>query len=282
MMTSSKKKTHQWHCFKYKPPWKFISIRSVHTPQKNIYGSIISWAKDRQFTRRSISLQMLSIMCVVNSFMQYVQTDTASVLMEAIGYIKFLQDQVEVLNCEPPKLISTPGWYSIWLSMLYSVTLFCIPVWQQFWLLLQTLSGPYLRSSGNKKPKTKQRVQCISKPTHFLFCMKLVLYVWFVVFETGISKCEWWAAGGNKTWPPQQRTLPGASLVHVIHDQWKWSLGSTQFYWKLIQCMLETQHNSVLKTNRRLQWNSPGKNTSPVFFFFSLYRDISVCSSIQY
>jgi hypothetical protein len=28
----------------------------------------------------------------------YVQTDTASVLMEAIGYIKFLQDQVEVIN----------------------------------------------------------------------------------------------------------------------------------------------------------------------------------------
>jgi hypothetical protein len=28
----------------------------------------------------------------------YVQTDTASVLMEAIGYIKFLQDQVEVTN----------------------------------------------------------------------------------------------------------------------------------------------------------------------------------------
>jgi hypothetical protein len=27
-----------------------------------------------------------------------VQTDTASVLMEAIGYIKFLQDQVEVMN----------------------------------------------------------------------------------------------------------------------------------------------------------------------------------------
>jgi hypothetical protein len=26
------------------------------------------------------------------------QTDTASVLMEAIGYIKFLQDQVEVCN----------------------------------------------------------------------------------------------------------------------------------------------------------------------------------------
>jgi hypothetical protein len=47
---------------------------------------------------------MVSIMCVVNCFMQHVQTDTASVLMEAIGYIKFLQDQVEVLNWEPPKL----------------------------------------------------------------------------------------------------------------------------------------------------------------------------------
>ncbi|KAJ1283004.1 hypothetical protein BS78_03G094500 [Paspalum vaginatum] len=43
------------------------------------------------------------------------KTDTASVLMEAIGYIKFLQDQVE------------------------------------------TLSGPYLKSSRNKKPKTTQR-----------------------------------------------------------------------------------------------------------------------------
>ncbi|TVU22325.1 hypothetical protein EJB05_32011 [Eragrostis curvula] len=43
------------------------------------------------------------------------KTDTASVLMEAIGYIKFLQDQVE------------------------------------------TLSGPYLRSSRNKKPRTTQR-----------------------------------------------------------------------------------------------------------------------------
>ncbi|KAK3163647.1 hypothetical protein QOZ80_1AG0006360 [Eleusine coracana subsp. coracana] len=43
------------------------------------------------------------------------KTDTASVLMEAIGYIKFLQDQVE------------------------------------------TLSGPYLRSSRSKKPKTRQR-----------------------------------------------------------------------------------------------------------------------------
>lgn len=27
---------------------------------------------------------------------EYLQTDTASVLMEAIGYIKFLQNQVEV------------------------------------------------------------------------------------------------------------------------------------------------------------------------------------------
>ncbi|RCV24246.1 hypothetical protein SETIT_5G069700v2 [Setaria italica] len=43
------------------------------------------------------------------------KTDTASVLMEAIGYIKFLQDQVE------------------------------------------TLSGPYLKSSRNKKPRTTQR-----------------------------------------------------------------------------------------------------------------------------
>lgn len=43
------------------------------------------------------------------------KTDTASVLMEAIGYIKFLQDQVE------------------------------------------TLSGPYLKSSRNKKPRTAQR-----------------------------------------------------------------------------------------------------------------------------
>ncbi|KAL6626562.1 hypothetical protein ACP70R_030288 [Stipagrostis hirtigluma subsp. patula] len=43
------------------------------------------------------------------------KTDTASVLMEAIGYIKFLQDQVE------------------------------------------TLSGPYLRSSRNKKARTSQR-----------------------------------------------------------------------------------------------------------------------------
>jgi hypothetical protein len=30
-----------------------------------------------------------------------VQTDTASVLMEAIGYIKFLQDQVEVMLIIP-------------------------------------------------------------------------------------------------------------------------------------------------------------------------------------
>jgi hypothetical protein len=36
--------------------------------------------------------------------MQYVQTDTASVLMEAIGYIKFLQDQVQVLNYKPFKI----------------------------------------------------------------------------------------------------------------------------------------------------------------------------------
>ncbi|CAO2202969.1 unnamed protein product [Urochloa humidicola] len=43
------------------------------------------------------------------------KTDTASVLMEAIGYIKFLQDQVE------------------------------------------TLSGPYLKSSRNKKSRTTQR-----------------------------------------------------------------------------------------------------------------------------
>ncbi|KAF8762132.1 hypothetical protein HU200_009675 [Digitaria exilis] len=43
------------------------------------------------------------------------KTDTASVLMEAIGYIKFLQDQVE------------------------------------------TLSGPYLKSSRNKKPRTAER-----------------------------------------------------------------------------------------------------------------------------
>lgn len=52
-----------------------------------------SW--DLQFCSKSFR-----IMCNINSFMQYVQTDTASVLMEAIGYIKFLQDQVEVLNYE--------------------------------------------------------------------------------------------------------------------------------------------------------------------------------------
>lgn len=36
---------------------------------------------------------------------EYLQTDTASVLMEAIGYIKFLQNQVEVYTLY---LISLP------------------------------------------------------------------------------------------------------------------------------------------------------------------------------
>lgn len=40
------------------------------------------------------------------------QTDTASVLMEAIGYIKFLQNQVEVLSL-PNKHSS---WFLIYIS----------------------------------------------------------------------------------------------------------------------------------------------------------------------
>jgi hypothetical protein len=37
----------------------------------------------------------------VDGFGRILQTDTASVLMEAIGYIKFLQNQVEVFSTYP-------------------------------------------------------------------------------------------------------------------------------------------------------------------------------------
>lgn len=39
---------------------------------------------------------MVLINVIVRIYGEYLQTDTASVLMEAIGYIKFLQNQVEV------------------------------------------------------------------------------------------------------------------------------------------------------------------------------------------
>jgi hypothetical protein len=42
----------------------------------------------------------------VDGFGRILQTDTASVLMEAIGYIKFLQNQVEVFSSTYPTFFS--------------------------------------------------------------------------------------------------------------------------------------------------------------------------------
>lgn len=72
------------------------------------------------------------------------QTDTASVLTEAIGYIQFLHDQVEVL------LFYLFG--SLY-NLLFGP---CIVFSLQF--TLQTLSVPFMKSSQSKLYRTMQMV----------------------------------------------------------------------------------------------------------------------------
>lgn len=53
------------------------------------------------------------------------QTDTASVLMEAIGYIKFLQNQVEVYFHFPINILFG-SWYIVSYSIFFFLQIECL------------------------------------------------------------------------------------------------------------------------------------------------------------
>jgi hypothetical protein len=178
--------------------------------------------------------------------------------MEAIGYIKFLQDQVEVMTVKPFKLSHTTRFDSLFsydweLMMISSISKnkrkkaffhvlanARISSWQQFnhinpcrlWAA-PTWNPPEIRNPagqhrGYSAFYSLSNQTLISKKfnescwPNVLCCFAL----WCV--QPGVFKRKRWRAGGSTAWSAQQRALPGASLVHVVRDQREWSLGSTQ------------------------------------------------------
>jgi hypothetical protein len=203
-----------------------------------------------------------------------VQIDTASVLMEAIGYIKFLQDLLEVMAVKPFKFSHTTG--LIWFTLQLRLRTDDKPYVQElnkknlsmYWQMLgfppdsslitpcglwaaPTWNPPEIRDLAAGQHRGYSIFYSLSDQTfiskkfkescwpNVLCCFAL----WCV--EPGGFKRKRWRAGGNTAWPAQQRAL--AWCLSRARRTWPTriesglhpTLGETD------SCQLETQQGSA-------------------------------------